>query len=112
MKHFILITLFGLFALLANATPVHDTSPPGASIFMADGTVEVFVQPSFDLQQADVIPMSGLALTTALNLPPSDGEAVNTLQVPRVKSFKAYDVYRAYTIRTQRKMNRTGGYLI
>ena len=138
MKHFILVMFFGLFALIANATPVYNTSPPGASILMTEGAVNVFAQPSFDIQQAEVIPMGGLVLThsaykpdirttvrlctypvnaserysTAMKLSLSDGEAVNTLQVPRIKSFYVFGVHRACTIRASYKVNRTRGYLI
>ena len=138
MKHFILIMFFGLFALFANATPVHDTSPPGISNVMHDGMVNVFVQPSFDIQQAEAIPTGGLAVTysvykpdirttvrlctypvnasesynTAIKLPPAAGELVNTLQVPRITAFDIFGVHRACTIRTQYKVNRTRGYLI
>lgn len=66
MKTLILLLFFGLFALLADATPIYDTSPTCISVGMPDGTVPAIVLN--DMQKVEVTPLAIVAYDVSTDL--------------------------------------------
>lgn len=92
MKSFIILLIFGLFAMVVSATPAFDTSPSGCAIGMPEGTVTVIAVSDY----------SQPALTLAEGIPLPDIRPVE--QLSPANYIKADAAFEAPDLRTDERL--------